>query len=165
MSHYISRTATAGGIALLMGAAFLLPPIAPSVRAAEPQSTGPEVEKMSPTAAKSMEDLPYPVEVSLIHRRTGWLFRASPSNLRLYVNDGDAPDKSDCNGGCSSDRHWSPLIAGKGEMPLGDWTVVTRDDGIRQWAYKGCPAYSRINDSVNSPTGDGVDGVWHFLEP
>jgi predicted lipoprotein with Yx(FWY)xxD motif len=110
-----------------------------------------------------MENLPYPAEVSLIHRRTGWLFRASPSNLRLYTYDRDSPGKSACNGACSAT--WPPLLAPAGATPLGDWTVVTRDDGRQQWAYKGHPAYIRQNDSVNKPTGDGIDGAWHFLKP
>ena len=31
--------------------------------------------------------------------------------------------------------------SGAGDQASGDWTVVTRDDGSRQWAYKGKPVY------------------------
>jgi predicted lipoprotein with Yx(FWY)xxD motif len=110
-----------------------------------------------------MDKLPYPAEVSLIHRRTGWLFRAAPSNLRLYAYDADLPGKSVCNDACSA--AWPPLIAPAGATPLGDWTSVVRDDGRSQWAYKGHPAYTRRDDSLHPPAGDGIDGAWHFLEP
>jgi predicted lipoprotein with Yx(FWY)xxD motif len=57
------------------------------------------------------------------------------------------------------------VIAPAGATPLGDWTVVVRDDGRSQWAYKGRPAYTRRHDTPEKPAGDGIDGAWHFLEP
>jgi len=150
-------------VAVLMGAAFWLTSVAPLTLADNSKLSGPVTEKMSAAAADAVEKRPYPAEVSLIHRRTGWLFRAAPSNLRLYTYDGDSPGKSACNDKCSSS--WPPLLAPANATSLGDWTVVTLDDGRKQWAYKGRPAYFRHNDSVDSPVGDGIDGAWHFLEP
>jgi predicted lipoprotein with Yx(FWY)xxD motif len=50
---------------------------------------------------------------------------------------------------------------------MGDWTVVTRDDGKMTWAYKGKPLYTWKKDSApGDTTGDGFNnGVWHRLRP
>ena len=46
--------------------------------------------------------------------------------------------------------------------PTGDWTVVTRDDGSKQWAYKGKPLYAWSKDTKpGDKTGDGFNSVWH----
>jgi len=57
--------------------------------------------------------------------------------MTLYVFDKDATDKSNCNGPCTI--LWPVLIAGADAKPMTNWTIVTRDDGSRQWAYKTKP--------------------------
>ena len=49
----------------------------------------------------------------------------------------------------------------------GDWTVVVRDDGLKQWAYKGKPVYTWVKDTKpGDTTGDGFNnGVWHIAKP
>ena len=48
----------------------------------------------------------------------------------------------------------------------GDWTVVTRDDGSKQWAYKGKPLYTWAKDTKpGDKTGDGVNGTWKTAKP
>ena len=50
--------------------------------------------------------------------------------------------------------------------PSGDWTVVTRKDGGKQWAYKGKPLYTFHKDAKpGDATGDGVNNVWHIAAP
>jgi predicted lipoprotein with Yx(FWY)xxD motif len=46
---------------------------------------------------------------------------------------------------------------------MGDWTVIRRDNGLLQWAYRGKPVYSMFHDAPNTPRGDGEGGVWHLL--
>ena len=46
---------------------------------------------------------------------------------------------------------------------FGDWSVVKRDDGSSQWAYKGKPVYTYAKDTAGKATGDGVGGVWHLV--
>ena len=49
---------------------------------------------------------------------------------------------------------------------MGDWTLVARDDGAKQWAYKGHPIYLLFHDSTTQPQGDKAEnGNWHTLEP
>ena len=57
--------------------------------------------------------------------------------MTLYVFDKDASGKSNCNGPCAT--NWRPLMANADAKASGDWSIVTRDDGGKQWAYKGKP--------------------------
>ncbi len=80
--------------------------------------------------------------------------------MTLYTFDRDAGGKSACNGPCAT--NWPPLMAGSDAKASGDWTVVTRDDGGKQWAYKGKPLYTWTKDTkAGDKTGDGVGGTWH----
>jgi predicted lipoprotein with Yx(FWY)xxD motif len=84
--------------------------------------------------------------------------------MTLYVFDRDAAGKSNCNGACAT--NWPPFAAGPDGKASGDWTLVTRDDGSRQWAYKGKPLYDFSKDTKpGDVTGDGVNGVWHIAAP
>jgi predicted lipoprotein with Yx(FWY)xxD motif len=84
--------------------------------------------------------------------------------MTLYVFDRDATGKSNCNGQCFT--NWPPLMAAADAKPSGDWTIVTRDDGGKQWAYKGKPLYTFHKDAKpGDVTGDGVNDVWHIAAP
>jgi predicted lipoprotein with Yx(FWY)xxD motif len=48
----------------------------------------------------------------------------------------------------------------------GNWTVVTRDDGTKQWAYKGKPLYFWKDDKKPGDVeGDNRGNVWHIAKP
>jgi predicted lipoprotein with Yx(FWY)xxD motif len=80
--------------------------------------------------------------------------------MTLYTFDRDAGGKSACNGPCAT--NWPPLMAAGDAKDSGDWTVVTRDDGSKQYAYKGKPLYTWSKDTKpGDKTGDGVNNVWH----
>ncbi len=84
--------------------------------------------------------------------------------MTLYVFDRDAAGKSNCNGQCAT--LWLPLVAAADSKPSGDWTVITRSDGSKQWAYKGKPLYAWSKDTKpGDVTGDGVNNVWHLAAP
>ena len=85
--------------------------------------------------------------------------------MTLYVFDKDSSGKSVCNGPCAG--NWPPLIATTGAMPMGDYSVITRDDGSKQGAYKRRPVYTWKNDKKQGNiTGDGfLDGAWHIAQP
>lgn len=86
------------------------------------------------------------------------------NGMTLYTFDKDAGGKSTCNGPCAT--NWPPLMAEAGAAAKGDWTVVTRDDGSKQWAYKGKPLYFWTKDQkAGDKTGDGVNSVWHAAKP
>jgi len=50
---------------------------------------------------------------------------------------------------------------------MGDWAIVTRDDGGKQWSYKGKPLYAWTKDTKPGDTsGDGfLNGAWHIATP
>jgi len=82
------------------------------------------------------------------------------AGMTLYTFYRDAGGKSACNGPCAT--NWPPLMATGDAKATGDWTVVTRDDGSKQWAYKGKPLYGWAKDTKpGDKTGDGVNSVWH----
>ena len=86
------------------------------------------------------------------------------AGMTLYIFDKDAGGKSACNGACAA--NWPPLTAAADAKPAADWTVVTRDDGGKQWAYKGKPVYLWGKDQkAGDKTGDGVNNVWHVAKP
>lgn len=89
-----------------------------------------------------------------------------PNQMTLYTFDKDMPGdgKSMCNGPCS--ENWPPFAAPAGAALSGDFSVVSRDDGATQWAYRGKPLYYWTKDKApGDKTGDGVKGVWHAATP
>lgn len=88
------------------------------------------------------------------------------NGMTLYTFDRDAAGsgKSVCNDACA--KNWPPLMAKSGDMGRGDYSVITRDDGGKQWAYKGKPLYYWIKDQKpGDKTGDGVNNVWRIAKP
>jgi predicted lipoprotein with Yx(FWY)xxD motif len=84
--------------------------------------------------------------------------------MTLYTFDKDAGGKSMCNGPCAT--NWPPMMAKADGKASGDWTIVTRDDGGKQWAYKGKPLYAWSKDAkAGDVTGDGFNNVWHIAQP
>jgi predicted lipoprotein with Yx(FWY)xxD motif len=85
--------------------------------------------------------------------------------MTLYIYDRDtAAGKSSCNGNCAT--NWPPLTAGGDAKDSGSWTVITRDDGGKQWAYKGKPLYFwRDDKKAGDAEGDGRNNVWHIAAP
>lgn len=89
-----------------------------------------------------------------------------PGGMSLYTFDRDpaGAGKSVCNGPCAA--NWPPLKAGMDANAMGDWSIVVRDDGSRQWAYKGKPVYYWVKDAKpGDRTGDGFNSVWHLARP
>ncbi|WP_404299597.1 hypothetical protein [Alicycliphilus denitrificans] len=88
-----------------------------------------------------------------------------PNGMTLYIFDKDMADsgKSACNGTCAT--NWPPLTGMA--APSGDgYSLIQRDDGTKQIAYKGKPLYYWIKDTKpGDKTGDGVNNVWHTATP
>lgn len=85
--------------------------------------------------------------------------------MTLYVFDKDTGGKSACNGPCAG--NWPPLKVAAGSMAMDDYGMITRDDGSKQWTYKGRPLYNWKNDKKPGDiTGDGfLNGAWHIAQP
>ena len=112
-------------------------------------------------ACNSMPSMPTMVSNDVVTGKNG---------MTLYVFDKDVAGsgKSTCNGPCAA--NWPPLIASDfavdSDAGNSDYTLVTRDDGKKQWALKGKPLYYWFKDEKpGDKTGDGVKGVWHVAKP
>ena len=85
--------------------------------------------------------------------------------MSLYTFDKDSGGKSACNGPCAT--NWPVVKAEASDQPSGEYTIISRDDGSKQWAYKGKPLYTFAKDQkAGDTTGDGfANGAWHLAQP
>lgn len=66
----------------------------------------------------------------------------------------------------SAPRSGPPVTAAADAKASGDLSVITRDDGSKQWAYKGKPVYLYAKDAKpGDKTGDNFKDVWHVIKP
>jgi predicted lipoprotein with Yx(FWY)xxD motif len=88
------------------------------------------------------------------------------NGMTLYTFDKDAASsgKSVCNGQCAT--NWPPLMAAESDKASGDYSIITRDDGSKQWALRGKPLYFWAKDTKpGEKTGDGFNKVWQVAKP
>jgi predicted lipoprotein with Yx(FWY)xxD motif len=96
---------------------------------------------------------------------TGGVLVNATTGMTLYTYDRDVAGsgRSNCNGDCA--MAWPPMLAG-GATPSGAFTIITREGGERQWAYKGKPLYLFSGDvNPGDNNGNGVNGVWKVATP
>ncbi len=89
-----------------------------------------------------------------------------PNGMTLYTFDKDVAGsgKSNCNGPCTS--NWPPFLAADSDIASGDYAVIMRDNGAKQWAVMGKPLYYWSKDSKpGDKTGDGFNQVWKAAKP
>lgn len=85
------------------------------------------------------------------------------SGMTLYTFDKDTTGKSVCNGPCAT--LWPPAIAAADAKAEGDMSIITRDDGAKQWAYMGKPVYLYASDKKpGDKTGDNFKDIWHVIK-
>ena len=85
--------------------------------------------------------------------------------MTLYTYHRDMVGYSNCNGDCAT--AWPPFLADATATASGDWSIIVRDDGRRQWAYKGHALYAWTKDvRPGDAAGEGADGgKWHAAKP
>ncbi len=77
----------------------------------------------------------------------------------VYTSDKDGSNKSNCSTVCL--QEWNPVLAPEAAEPQGDWSVIERSPGIRQWTFREKPIYTYIADPrFRSFMGSDVLG-WH----
>lgn len=123
------------------------------------------VAALLPLSAGSAQDTTKMMMAGVTVRTTSLgptLVDAKGMTLYTWGND-TIPGKSVCNGPCAT--NWVPLKATADASPMGDWTVVARDDGTKQWAYKGKPLYTYHSDvNAGDVSGNGR-GKWAAAKP
>ena len=89
----------------------------------------------------------------------------NPAGMTLYTYTRDMTGYSNCNDACA--QAWPPFVAATDARSSGDWSIVHRDDGKLQWAYKGAALYTFAKDAKpGDTTGDGsAGGKWHMAKP
>jgi predicted lipoprotein with Yx(FWY)xxD motif len=86
----------------------------------------------------------------------------SAAGRALYTYDRDTKDSSACIGQCTNS--WLPVLAGP-VAASGDWSVISRTDGGKQWAYKGKPVYAFFRDAPGQAgSGDNKIPGWRLLK-
>lgn len=86
--------------------------------------------------------------------------------MTLYVFDKDfaGDGKSACYDMCA--KNWPPLNAKEGDTAYGELSIITRNDGSKQWTFRGKPLYLWIKDlRPGDKTGDGFNKLWHIVTP
>jgi predicted lipoprotein with Yx(FWY)xxD motif len=116
------------------------------------------------TACSSMDGMMGSATAAPTKTMDGVLTNSAGMTLYTFDKDAAGSGKSVCNGPCAA--NWPPLMAAADAKASGDYTVITRDDGGKQWAYKGKPLYLWAKDSKpGDKTGDGVINAWHVARP
>lgn len=86
----------------------------------------------------------------------------TPDGMTVYVYDKEAEGSASCYGSCAEE--WPPVLAPAEAKPFGDFSLVKRIDGTRQWAYRGKPLHLYHEDQApGDAKGDNEEGFWHAI--
>jgi predicted lipoprotein with Yx(FWY)xxD motif len=104
----------------------------------------------------------FPVKV--VQTRKGSVF-ADLQGMTLYYFDRDTTGRtSTCEGKCT--EQWTPLAASADAEAKGDFTVITRSDGSKMWAYRYRPLYTSHSDKAPGDiNGFDANNLWHVARP
>jgi len=104
----------------------------------------------------------FPVKV--VQSRKGQIF-ADANGMTLYTFDRDTSGQtSSCDGKCT--ERWIPLAASADSEAKGDFTVITRSDGSKMWAYRYRPLYtSQYDKAPGDINGFDSANLWHVARP
>jgi predicted lipoprotein with Yx(FWY)xxD motif len=119
-----------------------------------------------PLAAGAAQDSPKSTMMAGVTVKTTSLgpTLVDAKGMTLYTTGNDTiPGKSTCSGPCAT--NWPPLTAAADASPMGDWTIVTRDDETKQWAYKGKPLYTYRTDAKQGDVTGNGKGKWSAAKP
>ncbi|HTY15408.1 MAG TPA: hypothetical protein VMC42_06845 [Methanoregulaceae archaeon] len=101
--------------------------------------------------------------VLISHRSDLGLFMIDTSGKTLYFFTKDTPGQSACTGNCST--IWPPFSANPVTAPSllgnGNFTQITRPDGMNQTAFMGRPLYYYSRDAKpGDVNGQGFGNLW-----
>jgi len=65
---------------------------------------------------------------------------ATADRASVYTWDRDAPNKSNCDARCTDE--WTPVQAPEFAESLGEWGVIERSPGVKQWTFRTKPLYT-----------------------
>lgn len=118
----------------------------------------------APPATASAAPAPATAAAGPLAVRDGLLVNSQGLTVYTFDKDVAGSGKSVCNGKCAV--NWPPVPAKASDAPNGAYTIVVRDDGSRQWAYRGKPVYTWPEDQEpGDKYGDNKLGIWHVVKP
>jgi predicted lipoprotein with Yx(FWY)xxD motif len=89
---------------------------------------------------------------------------AGENGMSLYTFKKDKAGVSNCYDDCA--KAWPPLMADGNAKAEGEYSVIDRKDGTKQWAKDGMPLYYWVKDTkMGDISGDGFKGVWDVAKP
>jgi predicted lipoprotein with Yx(FWY)xxD motif len=114
------------------------------------------------TPAIGLADMPTPNAPDafvLVAKGNGWAV-TDVDQMTLYTSKRDiTPGKSSCIEDCAVT--WPPYLAPEDADTVEGWSVFTREDGSRQWAYEDKPLYRYSVDQGPGDTyGEGIGLLW-----
>ncbi len=101
-----------------------------------------------------------------VHSRSfqGQVYVMYQDHMSLYTYDLDQPGQSNCDAECLT--NWTPATLAAGTKLGTNYSLIKRDDGTMQAAFRGMPLYLYAKDKrPGDISGDGVDGLWRLARP
>ncbi len=124
-----------------------------------------EVEPMpagwKPALAYPIEDIELPpgMAVKEVPDAAAFVLVDQHEHTLYAVDKESAREVASC--ATAACRQWEPLVAPQLAGEVGDFSVLVREDGIRQWAYQGHGLYTYEEDlAPGYANGIGVDPRW-----
>lgn len=140
-----------------------IPDISPNLEGGPPKARplmppdGWQVARFTPAASLKLPDgidarvVPSALAVAL----------TDASGMTLYTFEGDARHDGQSCTASSCELKWLPVAAPTIALPVGEFSIVTRVDGSRQWAYHGRPLYTYAGDQLPGDVhGAGMSARW-----
>lgn len=119
---------------------------------------------------------PLPAEVTIASTESGPVFAEKASGRTLYYqgfwprpyemlgfnHPGRRFGTVNCHNECAEE--FPPLLAPGTAKPVGEWWIVTRLDGARQWAWRGVPVYTYAADQPGRHLASYRDHKWAMMK-
>lgn len=96
-----------------------------------------------------------PPELKVRSTNTGRML-VNQKGFTVYASKADAPGKSNCKDECL--KTWAPVLAPQVARVHGEWSMLERSPGIRQWVYRDQPLYIYIPEAGAESRGGQVTG-------
>lgn len=128
---------------LVSGAALLASCAAADRRMAS--NVGPDVPLVTPEGVTIQDTgAPFANQGGYERPTTGAVY-ADAKGLTLYTSDNDPEGLSACVGECTASH--PPFLATPNTAAPPGWSVITRKDGLKQWAFAGKALYTSSKDT------------------
>lgn len=99
-----------------------------------------------------------PPQFDVLSLLSGQMLITSEGNS-VYASAKDSAGKSNCHADCA--RAWTPVPAPAYAKARGEFTIVEREPGTRQWAFREQPLYTRAADEFFHSMRGSDEAGWN----